>query len=230
MNEAEWLAERHCSQGMLWPLQDTVKAARTKAGRRKCRLFACGCSRLLWEHLHDPRLRQAVEVAQRHADGLASKQELAQAREGIRGLLAGMYDSQSTRPTQRTAAWLASSTTEERAFSAMLKVTAIPVPLGGGYKEHQAVDEAILCELLRCVFGNPFRPVAIAPGWKSANDRAAAKIAQSIYDERAFNRLPLLADALEDAGCDNPDVLAHCRGGGRHIPGCWVVDAILGKG
>ena len=54
-------------------------------------------------------------------------------------------------------------------------------------------------------------------------------LARGIYDEKAFDRMPILADALQDAGCDNDDVLSHCRGGGPHVRGCWVVDLLLGK-
>jgi hypothetical protein len=55
-------------------------------------------------------------------------------------------------------------------------------------------------------------------------------LAQAIDDERAFDRLPILADALEDAGCTDADLLNHCRGPGLHVMGCWVVDMLLGKG
>jgi hypothetical protein len=81
--------------------------------------------------------------------------------------------------------------------------------------------------LLRCVAGDPFRPVACDPGWRTAD---VVSLARGIYDERAFDRLPILADALQDAGCDNADVLGHCRGPGPHVRGCWVVDLVLGKG
>jgi hypothetical protein len=66
----------------------------------------------------------------------------------------------------------------------------------------------------------------MSPAWRTANVTA---LAQAIYDERAFDRLPSLADALEDAGCDNQDILQHCRSGGEHVRGCWVVDLLLGK-
>src|SRR6185369_8973858 len=85
------------------------------------------------------------------------------------------------------------------------------------------------CVMLRCVFGNPFRSAAIDPAWLACNDRTIPKLAQTIYDERAFDSLPILADALEQAGCDNQDILAHCRGPGPHVRGCWVVDLMLGK-
>ena len=61
------------------------------------------------------------------------------------------------------------------------------------------------------------------------NDGTVHRVAQAIYDERAFERMPILADALEDAGCDNADILNHCRNGGEHVRGCWVIDLLLGK-
>ena len=81
-------------------------------------------------------------------------------------------------------------------------------------------------ETLREVVGNPFRPVAFDPRWLTST---VVGLARGIYDERAFDRMPILADALEDAGCDDAHVLAHCRGDGPHVRGCWVVDLVLGK-
>jgi hypothetical protein len=85
---------------------------------------------------------------------------------------------------------------------------------------------AIQSLFLRDIFGNPFRPVAVDPGWLTSS---VVELARGIYDQKAFDRLPILADALQDAGCDHPDVLAHCRGPGPHVRGCWVVDLVLGK-
>ena len=81
--------------------------------------------------------------------------------------------------------------------------------------------------LLRDIFGNPYRPAALDPAWLTADVRA---LAQGIYDERAFDRMPILADALQDAGCDNDAILTHCRDAAQvHVRGCWVVDLLLGK-
>ncbi len=77
---------------------------------------------------------------------------------------------------------------------------------------------------LRDIFGNPFRPVAFDPAWRTPT---AVTLARGIYDERAFERLPILADALQDAGCDNTDVITHCQHSGPHVRGCWVVDLVL---
>jgi hypothetical protein len=87
-------------------------------------------------------------------------------------------------------------------------------------------ERLLQCDLLRCIFGNPFRPVSFDPAWIT---ETAVALAAGIYADRALDRLPILADALEDAGCDHPDVLSHCRGPGAHARGCWVVDGVLGR-
>jgi hypothetical protein len=83
--------------------------------------------------------------------------------------------------------------------------------------------------LLRDIFGNPFRPLTFDRSWLAWNNSTVAKISQAIYEDRAFDRLPVLADALEDAGCHDADILAHCRQSREHVWGCWVVDLLLGK-
>jgi len=85
------------------------------------------------------------------------------------------------------------------------------------------------CDLLRDIFGNPFRPFSVDESWLRWNDATIRRMAACIYEERAFDRLPILHDALLDAGCDNEDMLAHCRSEGPHVRGCWVVDLLLDK-
>src|SRR5262245_31387429 len=81
--------------------------------------------------------------------------------------------------------------------------------------------------LLRDIFGPlPFRSVQLDSHWLTSN---VLDLARTIYEERAINRLPILADALMDAGCSDEDILGHCRSDGPHVRGCWVVDLILGK-
>jgi hypothetical protein len=80
--------------------------------------------------------------------------------------------------------------------------------------------------LLRDIFGIPFRPVTVDPSWLTCD---VVRLAQAIYHDRGFNRLPALVDTLERAGCTNADILAHCREPGPHVWGCWVVDLLLGK-
>ena len=91
--------------------------------------------------------------------------------------------------------------------------------------EFEAVTTAQTA-IFKDIFGNPFRPVAFDPAWRS---EAAVALARAAYEGRNFTLLPILADALEEAGCDHPDVLTHCRGPGPHVRGCWVVDLVLNK-
>ena len=83
--------------------------------------------------------------------------------------------------------------------------------------------------MLRDIFRNPFRPISLDAAWLWWNDGTVRKIAQVIYDDRTFTHMPILADALEEAGCTEQSILNHCRSGGEHVRGCWVVDLLLGK-
>jgi hypothetical protein len=88
-------------------------------------------------------------------------------------------------------------------------------------------DERSHCmAVIRCIFGNPFRPVTTNPKFLTPTVQS---LAQAIYTERAFDRLPILADALEEAGCTNLDILNHCRQPGVHARGCWALDLVLGR-
>ena len=80
--------------------------------------------------------------------------------------------------------------------------------------------------MIHCIFGNPFRPATADPAWLTST---AVALAAGIYEDRAFDRLPILADSLEDAGCTNADILTHLRGPGPHVRGCWALDLVLGK-
>jgi hypothetical protein len=80
--------------------------------------------------------------------------------------------------------------------------------------------------LLRDIFGNPFRPVTFSPEWRTDT---AVSLARTMYESRDFGAMPILADALQDAGCDDAEILNHCRQPGEHVRGCWYVDQLLGK-
>jgi hypothetical protein len=76
------------------------------------------------------------------------------------------------------------------------------------------------------MFGDPFRSIAVDPSWRTSN---VMRLAVSIYSDRAFVQFPILADALEDAGCTDADILNHLRQPGEHVRGCWALDLVLGK-
>lgn len=94
------------------------------------------------------------------------------------------------------------------------------------YLEPDRDEEQSQTTLLRDIFGNPFRPVTFDPRWRTSD---VVGLAQAIYDDKAFERMPILADALMDAGCEEEQIIAHCRGDGPHVRGCWVVDLVLEK-
>ena len=218
MTEAEWL---DCT----YPPR-MLEFLHGKVSDRKLRLFACACCRRIWHLLIDERSRKAVELAERFADGLATRQDLA-----------AVTDPESVvfKATQPTRAYDA---TDARRVAARIAESGVEDAFSDANYDHDEylkgvaardVERIIQARLLRCCFGNPFRSVPFDPSWIAWNDGTIRKLAQLIYDDRAFDRLPLLADALEDAGCTDADILGHCRGGGEHVRGCWVVDLLLGK-
>ncbi|VTR91317.1 Uncharacterized protein OS=Sorangium cellulosum (strain So ce56) GN=sce5710 PE=4 SV=1 [Gemmata massiliana] len=191
-----------------------------KASDRKVRLFACGCAFRIWEQLPDDLFTQVILMGERLADGKMDEQELQIAQETA------------------FAAWLDSGvftdSIEEAAILAARYTLLIPANLSFTSAREAAFsrDAEALAEqtwqsnCFRDIFGNPFRPTVANPSWLTSTVQA---LATDIYEDRAFDRLPILADALQDAGCDNADVLDHCRSEGPHVRGCWVIDLLLGK-
>ena len=94
------------------------------------------------------------------------------------------------------------------------------------YHPKRATEGKAQADLIRDIFGNPFRPATFDPSWLTSTVTA---LAAQMYDSRDFSAMPILADALQDAGCTSDDILNHCRGDGPHVRGCWVVDLVLGK-
>ncbi len=206
--EAEWLAGTDP--------RSLLVALERKTGGRKPRLYACALARSLWPYLGDERSRAVVEVAERYADGAATESELIRARQAA--VLAARG------PASRLAAWAGDRHPWQ---AARMVVVAAQHALAESTREVWTRPLAECSQkLIPCVFGNLFRSVACDPSWHTST---AVALARAIYAERAFDRLPILADALEDAGCDAADLLAHCRGEGPHVRGCWVVDLLLGK-
>ena len=210
-----------------------------KASERKLRLYACACCRHIWDLLLDERSRQAIDVAEQYADGLISEENLSiihdgslSARRNIKKTFGGyspIFNAAraadaivgvSIESVLAAAGWVASALANQ----------AVPDPASGDFDDaHEAVwyfKMVQACPSLRDIFGNPFRPVTINPAWLTPK---VTTLAQTIYNDRAFDRMPELADALQEAGCDNQDMLSHCRGPGPHVKGCWVVDLLLGK-
>ncbi len=215
MTEAEWL---ECNDPK--PMLGIVRVVEHP---RKQRLFFCALCRFAWDLLVDSFSREAVDVAERYADGQATEDELASANYFAEASIhPGPLD-----PAQQAAAYLA-----EYATNAQI-LTMDPEGLFGfhpyceeWYFAHIAGVPAPAADLVRDIFGNPFRSVAFSPSWRTDT---VLSLARQMYASRDFGAMPILADALQDAGCDDGDVLGHCRGQGTHVRGCCVVDLVLGK-
>jgi hypothetical protein len=189
---------------------------------RKFRLFYCGCCRLRWADLPAEALRQAVGVVERFADGFAGRQEWVEARRSsavaVRAARGAMWRSGHAQP-QTDAAGLASLVVRAAEAHHALERGSIPAgfPIA-------AADQAAL---LRDLFRHPFHPFHADPAWFTDT---VTLLARQIYRERAFELMPVLGDALQDAGCDDAEVLGHCYGPGPHTLGCWLVDLLSGRG
>jgi hypothetical protein len=247
-----------------------------KASERKLRLFACACCRRIWNLLHEEGSRQAVETAERFADGLASADELAQAKVRAKKVTwsaiqrahsewtaprvtdmaraawvavwvacaaeetseANVWNNWSTTApyevshgqslAERTAqvtSWAKTVAEEQGIWAAFAKLKAEPAEEQSWQGPDE--EEACQCIILRDIFGHVEYPQAIQALWRRWQDSTVMKMADVIHQHRRFEDLPILADALEEAGCDHQAVLEHCRTPGPHMRGCWVLDAIL---
>jgi hypothetical protein len=237
MTEAEWLV---CSDP-----KPMLEFLRFRMSDRKLRLFACGCCRRVWQLLPDMRSRRTVECAEMLADGALSRIEAHQvttetffehhfplfdplASAQARAESAAANAADSTMWQMNFVVGSVSYVEEVRRFSADAVDYFAGRPFGveqtSTEEGRREVNNQVL--LLRDIFGDPFRAVMLDPRWVTF---PVIALARGIYDDRAFDRLPILADALIGAGCDNEDILAHCRSDGPHVRGCWVVDLVLGK-
>jgi hypothetical protein len=228
MTEAEWLA---CEDP-----ERMLEFLRGRVSERKQRLFGCAVCRLVWRLFTDERSRMAVEVVERYADGLASREAMAEAEalaSDARDLAVGPSSTAPRRHRSRAGmctSWAAYCLTlvpdgdDRRRWVGEVIAEATAYVLDAR-KNRRREGHSLGVNLLRCVLGNPFHPVQPGP-WVTP---AAVTVARDIYDRRDFAALPLLADLLEEAGCPEQSLLDHLRSAGPHARGCWAVDLVLGK-
>jgi hypothetical protein len=247
MTEAEWLASADP--------QPMLELVRRRASDRKVRLFAVACCRRVWSSLEHEVFRDAVRKAESFADGLADRAELLEAHEKTRAIFvklrgkdngpgaaftASSFPSPPKSLMERVADALDDPWWEDEldrgdplgpAFVTARHAARAAVDLADQKNVLDApariAEQRKQSDLVRCLFGNPFRSRPTCGAWLTRDVKA---LAEAIYAERAFERMPHLADALEAAGCTSADLLEHCRTGREHARGCWVVDLLLGKG
>jgi hypothetical protein len=224
---------------------------RGKVSERKSRLFGVACCRRIWHLLSDLRSRNAVEVAERYADGRASSAELATTREeakdayrdGSDAIYRLRTDIERPHSLAPHGAAMHVADVSDWAINNVSWATAYSVFNNISPYTQADVDAIVIPEkaaqlpLLRCIVGNPFHLAPrIDAAWLAWNAGIVAKLAQTAYDDRILpvghlkqDRLGVLADALEDAGCNDALILSHLRGPGHHVRGCHVLDRLLGK-
>ena len=214
MTEQEWITNSE------WYL--LLNHINGKVSDRKLRLFACACCRQIWSKIADPRIRNAVIVTERFADGDVTLDEMHTATStALRAR--DIYESPTSDEDRlkfiREAIWASSaarSSTRSIAKEAAEMASSAAIHAGGKFN----------LQIIRDLVGNPFRTHSYQSLPKT---QTILQLAQSMYADRDFIAMPILGDALEEAGCSNEEILRHCRSNQEHYRGCWVVDLILGK-
>jgi hypothetical protein len=225
MTEADWLSCTDPTPMLTW-LQER------HTSDRKMRLLACACCRQIWHLLPDPRSREAVEVAEQYADGRATARELARAR------ALAVKATGGERQGAVAAYWAANTKAGGPLWNTFAAAAAAPArqavrdARGSTLATWEAVQTASVrgqVALIHEVIGNPFRAVVIDPAWRAWPGAEAVRLAEAIYQGAAFDDMPILGDALEEAGCVDETILGHCREPGKHVRGCWLLDVLLAK-
>jgi hypothetical protein len=246
VTEAEWL---NCTDPA--PMLEFIRG---RASERKFRLFAVACCRRIWDFLPTDACRDAVEVAERYADGQATDAERCSARSAIvesaeaEGI--NVFDGYESESIE----W--GSVPGGKAFMASIELlggtkfevtrvageAASEVAWDGSrldecqeavqhhFEEDFSVERIAQTLILRDIVGPlSFRSLTLDPSWLIWHGCLLVSMAQKMYESRNFNDMPVLADALEEAGCQDQDILSHCRSGGEHVRGCCVIDLVLAK-
>lgn len=239
MTEAEWLK---CNE--VYPLLSSLSE---KTSDRKFKLFSIACCRRISHLIVDSVAQKLIDESERLADGLSPLSDITTFRgHQVDSKIASVAKAvtsaccEITLPELRSREGIGYVVAYYASCHAADAYSESVEPGWDGYAHYsvfgpegfQRGEDAIKREsmahlsILRDIFGNPFRPVTLNPSWLTPK---VVSIANGIYSEKAFDRMPILADALQDAGCDNEEILNHCRQPGEHVRGCWALDLILSK-
>ena len=247
MTEAEWLVSDNAQEmleALRLPVPDYVVWL-----ERKLQLYYLACCGAIWKLLPHEGSRMAVEAGERYVEGEATDEELDPYYESEGAAFMFDYNGQPELVQRYVQETKAIPEAELRLMihppEALLGIETQELLKRAAYFAHFSLIYPLIepkgllpwansvlflsPSLLRDIIGNPFRVMHVVPSVLSWNDGCVVKLATAIHEKRAFNRMPILGDALEDAGCDNADILAHCQSAEPHVKGCWVVDLLLGK-
>jgi hypothetical protein len=226
MTEAEWFADAD-------PVA-LAAFAQERLSPRRARLLAVALCRSVGQLLA-PDLAAALDVVGRYADGAAGAAELERARQTCRVIAVAEYENYTRSVEHQRGGDAAALLRHELGWAVAFAATD-PVPVGTIVERvcesfHPSFSDTATARcrsLVREVAGNPFRPANFDPAWRTDT---AVPLARHVYESEEFSALPILADSLQDAGCDSDEVLSHCRDARQdHVRGCWALDLVLGKG
>ena len=210
MTEEKWFAE-----------SDTRRLLGLSSGKvsaRKLRLFMVAWCRFNRERITVPVIFEAIELAERFVEGQANKKQLERGFEQRRGMLVGT--------PLGCLIWPDSKQMEDCVELFCLNGQNWEPGRADDHGESYRAGQLTRSLMFRDVVGNPFRPVAFDPAWRTST---AVALARQMYESREFLAMPILADALQDAGCEDEAILTHCRDANQpHVRGCWVCDLVLG--
>jgi hypothetical protein len=228
--------------------QDMLAHLGENADARKLRLFACGCVRQVWQAADDPASRRAVAAAERFADGQLGRAQLdavlvrawghgcAPLRAPVPQIDTGWETVRATFAAVLTApagVAMRAAAVARRAATFLVRLRTEPDPAFPDPDPYRSRAWRTVtrrqADLLREIFANPFRLPRVDPAWAAADGGRVTRLARGIHEGRDFAELPILADALEEAGCADAALLGHLRSGGPHVPGCWALDLFLGR-
>jgi hypothetical protein len=229
MTEADWNSSTDPTR-MLAFLRDSGRLS-----ERKARLFAAATCRRFGPLVDEERFRRAVETIEQYADRLTSKAALKRARQAVRAARHGLSTSSPQDRTNWAAYWLAEVGAGENMYTSV--AAEMQRLTDEGILDSSTEGQSAGPALLRDLFGPlPFSPARLGEAELAWNGGCVVNLAQAAYECRRLpagtlenERLGVLADALEEAGCQARDILAHLRSPGRHVRGCWAVDLILSK-
>jgi len=215
MTEQEWIINWKSLANIKKMANEIV----TVVSKRKLRLLACACCRRSWDSF-TPVTRELLHLAEKHADRKANPKALPSNQDMLPLVDRLSRAVHEAAYRHDNAEILIDAVRDARSA----KAAGLPEGEYGEAVEEEAVAQL---DLVRDIFGPvPFRPIPFFRRWLTSTVKA---LATAIYENRRFEDLPILADALEDAGCNQQDILGHLRGGGEHVRGCWALDLALGK-
>ena len=224
--EQEWFSATSFDCVTFWP--------HIRKQHRKVRLFSLACSRRAINLLADKEFESILEIAELFADQHIDwqlveevRKDLGKIHKRIHSECRAVEDFGQYSTGSLVDATLKKPSQAIRSYrKARFAFAFFCQPDPEQHRLRYSAEELVQVALARDIFGNPFQPVTFDPAWRTPE---SINIAGRMYDSRDFSAMPILADALEEGGCTNSNVLLHCRESGAHVRGCWVVDLVLGK-